>query len=120
MIQTCSEGFSPMACPYLQAFGTMGLLFPLVIPTVCQLTPDCDENARVQATAAILASSMLGNGRIFTSLHLHSLTITISPFSPAISPIADVTILTIATSRCPLASHLKTSFVSLLAFQGII
>lgn len=72
------------------AFGTMGLLFPLVIPTVCQLTPDCDENARVQATAAILASSMLGN---------------------AISPIADVTILTIATSRCPLASHLKTSFV---------
>ena len=37
----------------------MGILFPLVIPTVCHLTDDSD--IQVQAAAAILSSCIFGN-----------------------------------------------------------
>ena len=61
--------FSKCGCiivcsPSPQAFGTMGLLFPLVIPTVCQLAP-CQEGPALQATASILASSIFGNGEYY-------------------------------------------------------
>ncbi len=46
----------------LQAFGTMGILFPLVIPTVCSIS-NCSRGAVMQSAAAILASSLFGNGR---------------------------------------------------------
>ncbi len=45
----------------MQAFGTMGIIFPLVIPTMCNLSK-CDEDSVLQSSAAILASSVFGNG----------------------------------------------------------
>ena len=49
-----------------QAFGTMGILFPLVIPTICELEAvhggQCRADVIVQAAAAIMASSIFGNG----------------------------------------------------------
>ncbi|XP_019848639.1 PREDICTED: uncharacterized protein LOC100633882 [Amphimedon queenslandica] len=67
------------------AFGTMGILFPLVIPTVCHLTDDPD--IQVQAAAAILSSCIFGN---------------------LMSPIADLTVLTRVSTQCDLNSHIKT------------
>jgi Na+/H+ antiporter NhaC len=71
------------------AFGTMGILFPLVIPTTCQLTDD--EDIQVQAAAAILSSCIFGN---------------------LMSPIADLTVLTRVSTQCDLNSHIKTCSVS--------
>ena len=52
----------------MQAFGTMGILFPLVIPTICELESNNGGQCRVdiiaQAAAAIMASSIFGNGEI--------------------------------------------------------
>jgi hypothetical protein len=53
---------------YFQAFGTMGILFPLVIPTICELESaqggQCRVDIIIQAAAAIMASSIFGNGKI--------------------------------------------------------
>ena len=57
---TLKESSVLLASNLLQAFGTMGILFPLVIPTVCQIT--CNQDTWVQVTAAVLASSIYGNG----------------------------------------------------------
>ena len=47
---------------HMQAFGGLGILFPLIIPIVCQLTPGDDNSntLRVQTAAAILSSTVLG------------------------------------------------------------
>ena len=46
---------------HMQAFGGLGILFPLIIPIVCQLTPGDDNSntLRVQTAAAILSSTVL-------------------------------------------------------------
>lgn len=45
----------------------MGILFPLVIPTVCQLESvngaECRVNIIIQAAAAIMGSAIYGNGK---------------------------------------------------------
>lgn len=44
------------------AFGTMGILFPLVVPIVCKLADDDDrEDLAIQTAAAILSSCIFGN-----------------------------------------------------------
>ena len=50
---------------HMQAFGGLGILFPLIIPIVCQLTPGDDNSntLRVQTAAAILSSTVLGYTR---------------------------------------------------------
>ena len=49
-----------------QAFGTMGILFLLVIPTVCQLESangaQCRVDIIIQTAAAIMGSAIYGNG----------------------------------------------------------
>ena len=85
----------------------MGILFPLVLPTVCKLSA-CDQTAIVQATAAILSSSIFGNG---THPNLPSFQPSLPLPPTVISPIADITILTTVASQCNLNSHLKTAFV---------
>jgi Na+/H+ antiporter NhaC len=81
------------------AFGTMGILFPLVIPTTCQLTDD--EDIQVQAAAAILSSCIFGN---------------------LMSPIADLTVLTRVSTQCDLNSHIKTCspYILLVGFITIV
>ena len=62
--------YSFLACAivncFLQAFGTMGILFPLVIPTVCELESadggQCRVDIIIQVAAAIMGSSIYGNG----------------------------------------------------------
>ena len=53
---------------FQQAFGTMGILFPLVIPTICELElaqgQQCRVDIIVQAAAAIMGSSIFGNGEL--------------------------------------------------------
>ena len=45
----------------------MGILFPLVIPTVCQLESvngaECRVNIIIHAAAAIMGSAIYGNGK---------------------------------------------------------
>lgn len=79
------------------AFGSMGILFPLIIPIVAKLT-DCDSDASLQSSAAVLGSSIFGN---------------------VLSPIADLTILTTAATQCPLRSHIKTACVYTLLVGGL-
>ena len=47
----------------------MGILFPLVIPTICELESahgaQCRVDIIIQSAAAIMASSIFGNGKIF-------------------------------------------------------
>ena len=43
----------------------MGILFPLVIPTVCKLGGD--ESIKIQTAAAILSSSIFGNCELDTN-----------------------------------------------------
>ena len=61
------------ACLCFQAFGTMGILFPLVIPTICELESasgaQCRVDIIIQAAAAIMASSIFGNGKIKIDEH---------------------------------------------------
>ena len=39
----------------------MGIIFPLVIPTVCKIS-NCNKRDVVQSSAAILGSSIFGTG----------------------------------------------------------
>lgn len=115
----------------------MGIIFPLVIPTMCQLS-DCDEDSVLQSSAAILASSLFGNGRyvwlcvllhvspwdcvsLITSVHvflMYIFTISLSFVCVymcvllVISPIAGICILTVFASECDLASHIRSAAVS--------
>ena len=85
----------------------MGILFPLVIPTVCQLTPD--ESIRMQTAGAILSSCIYGNRELLRDV-VNSTHLSISPI--VMSPIADLTVLTRVATKCDLNSHLKTCSVS--------
>ena len=57
----CSTYILIVPFSLLQAFGSMGILFPLIIPIVAKLT-DCDSDAILQSSAAVLGSSIFGNG----------------------------------------------------------
>jgi len=109
----------------------MGIIFPLVIPTMCQLS-NCDEESVLQSSAAILASSLFGNGilllnflwrqsvyhcRMFRILELFLFRNESDYFLfvLVISPIAGICILTVFASECDLASHIKSAAVSFRA-----
>lgn len=83
----------------------MGILFPLVIPTVCHLTDDSD--LQVQAAAAILSSCIFGNCKCsHVQFFIFKNFIAI-----VMSPIADLTVLTRVSTQCDLNSHIKTCSV---------
>ena len=82
----------------------MGVLFPLVVPTVCQLAPD-DRDIQIQTAAAILSSCVLGNCKLCVVILIDDDVI-------VISPIADVTVLARVSTQCDMNSHLKTCAVS--------
>ncbi|KJE91119.1 hypothetical protein CAOG_02303 [Capsaspora owczarzaki ATCC 30864] len=67
------------------SFGSMGILFPLVIPIVCELTTS--DDLRTQTAAAIMGGCVFGN---------------------VASPIADNTILSTIATSCDLNAHIKT------------
>ena len=83
------------------AMGTMGILFPLVLPLAYTLS-NGDEEMVMQSAAAVLAGSTFGN---------------------TCSPLADNTVLSSLSTGCDLVLHAKTMipftllsfFVSLLA-----
>ena len=87
----------------VQAFGTMAILCPLLVPIAYKLTGD--EDIIIHTTAAILSSSTLGHCEQF---------LTIIPFYHlfvVISPISDLTILAKETAGCSLNTHQKSSVV---------
>ena len=108
----------------------MGIIFPLVIPTVCQLS-NCNEDAVVQSSAAILASSLFGNGKYIPLHYKHLSNKDSSPLLSfdnnyvyllylivlVISPIAGICILTVVASQCPLVNQIKSAAVS--EFRGV-
>ena len=57
-----SLAYVDMNCLFLQAFGMMGILFLLVIPTVCELESadggQCRMDIIIQVAAAIMGSSI--------------------------------------------------------------
>jgi len=74
--------------------GTMGIMFPLLLPLVHQLS-NGDPDAMLQATASILGGAVFGN---------------------TCSPIADTSILTQVATGCKLEAHIQTCLpYSLLA-----
>eukprot|EP01135_Chromosphaera_perkinsii_P001668 Nk52_evm45s208 gene=Nk52_evmTU45s208 len=81
------------------AFGSMGIIFPLVIPIVCKLTPDASVHLHV--VACILGGCAFGN---------------------VVSPIGDTTILTAIAAHCELNAHVSTMslYVLTVAFTGLI
>lgn len=81
------------------SFGSMGILFPLVIPIICELTED--EDLRTQTSAAILGGCVFGN---------------------VVSPIADNTVLTSIATSCDLDAHIKTEtlYVSLVGAVSVL
>ena len=81
------------------SFGSMGILFPLVIPIACQLTDD--DNLRMQTAAAVMGGCVFGN---------------------LASPIADTMILSSIATACDLNAHIKTQFpyVLLVGFTSVL
>ena len=77
------------------AMGTMGILFPLVLPLAFTLSEGSEESV-MQAAAAVLAGSTFGN---------------------TCSPLADNTVLSSLSTGCDLVLHAKTMIpFTLLSF----
>jgi len=81
------------------SFGTMGILFPLVVPLVVSLTDDSE--LRLQSVSAILGGSVFGN---------------------VVSPIADTSVLTALATKCDLNNHISTStpYVAVVAVAAVL
>ena len=81
------------------SLGTQGIVFPLVIPVVLNLTSD--HTIHVRTIAATLGSSVFGN---------------------LCSPIADTTIGSVLFTGCPLIDHIKvaTTFAAPIALLTLI
>jgi len=79
--------------------GTQGILFPLIVPVVVQLSDS--ETVYIKTVAAALGSSVFGN---------------------LCSPIADTTIAGILFTGCPMLDHIKvmTTFAAPIAVLAII
>lgn len=82
------------------SWGTMGIMFPLLLPAAHQAAP-CNKDVFYGTTAAILAGSVFGD---------HC------------SPISDTTILSSIASRCELTAHVKTQipYALLAGIVGVL
>ena len=102
---------------FLQAFGTMGIIFPLVIPTVCKIS-NCNKGDILQSSAAILASSIFGNGKCCTFEKACLCFTLLFPFLPPFLSPASLSPHSVSPPPSPLPSFPPLPFILLFPLSS--